>query len=77
LHQNPVVIAPAHDGGYVLLGLSQFDASIFQYMVWSTELVFKETIQRIERLGWRVTQLETLRDIDEPTDLAFLPFEFK
>jgi rSAM/selenodomain-associated transferase 1 len=77
LHQNPVVIAPAHDGGYVLLGLSQFDASIFQDMVWSTELVFKETIQRIERLGWRVTQLETLRDIDEPTDLAFLPFEFK
>jgi len=77
LHQTPVVIAPAHDGGYVLLGLSQFDASIFQDMVWSTELVFKETMQRIERLGWRVTQLETLRDIDEPTDLAFLPVEFK
>jgi uncharacterized protein len=77
LHQTPVVIAPAHDGGYVLLGLSQFDASIFQDMAWSTDVVFQETMQRLERLGWRVTQLETLRDIDEPTDLAFLPVEFK
>jgi glycosyltransferase A (GT-A) superfamily protein (DUF2064 family) len=39
--------------------------------------VFQETMHRIERLGWRVTQLETLRDIDEPGDLAFLPVEFK
>lgn len=77
LHQTPVVIAPAHDGGYVLLGLSQFDASIFQDMAWSTDVVFQETMQRLGRLGWRVTQLETLRDIDEPTDLAFLPVEFK
>lgn len=77
LYQTPVVIAPAHDGGYVLLGLSQFDASIFQDMAWSTNVVFQETMHRIERLGWRVTLLETLRDIDEPTDLAFLPVEFK
>lgn len=77
LRQDPVVIAPAHDGGYVLLGLSQFDASIFQDMAWSTNVVFQETMHRIERLGWRVTLLETLRDIDEPTDLAFLPVEFK
>lgn len=77
LHQTPVVIAPAHDGGYVLLGLSQFDTSIFQDMAWSTNVVFQETMHRIERLGWRVTLLETLRDIDEPTDLAFLPVEFK
>ena len=77
LRQAPVVIAPALDGGYVLLGLSQFDASIFQDMVWSTDVVFQETMQRIKRLGWRATQLETLRDIDEPADLAFLPNEFK
>jgi rSAM/selenodomain-associated transferase 1 len=77
VRQNPVVIAPALDGGYVLLGLSQFDASIFQDMVWGTDRVFQETMHRIERLGWRVTQLETLRDIDEPGDLAFLPLEFK
>jgi rSAM/selenodomain-associated transferase 1 len=77
LRQNPVVIAPALDGGYVLLGLSQFDASIFQDMVWSTDRVFQETMHRVERLGWHVTQMETLRDIDEPGDLAFLPVKFK
>ena len=77
LRQDPVVIAPAHDGGYVLLGLSQFDASIFQDMTWSTDQVFRETMHRIEYLGWHVTQLDTLRDIDEPEDLAFLPIEFK
>ncbi len=77
LRQDPVVIAPAHDGGYVLLGLSQFDASIFQDMVWSTDQVFQETMHRIEHLGWHVTQLDTLRDIDKPEDLAFLPIEFK
>lgn len=77
LRQDPVVIAPALDGGYVLIGLSQFESSIFQNMMWSTDSVFRETIRRIDRLGWRVTQLETLRDIDEPADLEFLPVEFK
>jgi len=77
LHQDSIVIAPALDGGYVLLGLNQFDASIFQGMVWSTDGVFQETMHRVERLGWRVTQLQTLRDIDEPSDLAYLPVEFK
>jgi len=77
LHHDSVVIAPALDGGYVLLGLNQFDASIFQDMAWSTDGVFRETMHRVERLGWRVTQLQTLRDIDEPSDLAYLPVEFK
>ena len=77
LTYDPVVIAPALDGGYVLLGLRQFDASIFQGIAWSTDDVFQETMNRIVRLGWRMTQLEKLRDIDEPIDLAFLPVEFK
>lgn len=77
LVQDTVVIAPALDGGYVLLGLSQFDSSIFQDIVWSTDTVFKETMARIVHLNWRVTQLETLRDIDEPEDLQYLPVELK
>lgn len=77
LHQDSAVIAPALDGGYVLLGLSTLDPSIFQDIVWSTGTVFKETMARITRLKWRVTQLETLRDIDEPEDLQYLPIELK
>ena len=72
-----LVLGPALDGGYVLIGLSQFESSIFQNMMWSTDSVFRETIRRIDLLGWRVTQLETLRDIDESADLAFLPDAFK
>jgi hypothetical protein len=72
-----VVIAPASDGGYVLLGLSECDPCIFQDIVWSTDSVFKETMARIASLNWRVTQLETLRDIDEPEDLQYLPVELK
>jgi rSAM/selenodomain-associated transferase 1 len=77
LRENSAVIAPAMDGGYVLLGLSEFDPSIFRDIIWSTDSVFKETMVRIARLNWRVTQLETLRDIDQPEDLNFLPVEFK
>ena len=77
LYQDSAVIAPALDGGYVLLGLSEFDPSIFRDIVWSTETVFTETMLRISRLNWRVTQLDTLRDIDEAEDLNFLPVEFK
>lgn len=77
LYQDCAVIAPALDGGYVLLGLSEFDPSIFQDIVWSTNSVFKETMARIAHLNWRVTQLETLRDIDEPDDLQYLPIELK
>jgi len=77
LAQGSVVIAPASDGGYVLLGLSECDPCIFQDIVWSTDSVFKETMARIASLNWRVTQLETLRDIDEPEDLQYLPVELK
>lgn len=77
LDHAPVVIAPALDGGYVLLGLSQFESSIFHNMMWSTDSVLRETLRRIDCLGWRVTQLETLRDIDQPRDLVFLPDAFK
>lgn len=77
LHKDSAVIAPAFDGGYVLLGLSTFDSSIFKDIVWSTDTVFKETMARVIRLNWRLTQLETLRDIDEPEDLQYLPLELK
>lgn len=74
---HPVAIAPALDGGYVLLGLREFDASLFQDITWSTSTVCAETLARIHKLGWTAAQLATLRDIDEPEDLAFLPEAFK
>ena len=70
LESHDAVIHPALDGGYALLGLRRFDASIFSGIQWSTETVASDTIARIEALGWTLYVGETLRDIDEPADLA-------
>jgi uncharacterized protein len=67
------VLYPAADGGYPLLGLHVFDASLFEAMPWSTPAVAGLTLACLEALGWRVWVGETLRDIDEPGDLACLP----
>jgi len=70
LESHDAVIHPTFDGGYALLGLRRFDASIFAGIAWSTSSVARETIGRIGALGWSLHLGETLRDIDEPEDLA-------
>ena len=69
LESHDAVMHPAKDGGYVLLGLSRFDPSLFSGIVWSNDTVGTSTRARIETLGWRLLVGETLRDIDEPSDL--------
>ena len=72
LNSHDAVIHPAVDGGYALLGLSRFDSSIFSGIAWSTASVAADTIARIEALGWSLHVGDTLRDVDEPEDLAQL-----
>jgi hypothetical protein len=69
LERHDAVIHPAEDGGYVLLGLRRFDASLFEGIAWSTNTVAEETLARIDALGWSIDIRETLADIDEPSDL--------
>jgi rSAM/selenodomain-associated transferase 1 len=66
-------LIPALDGGYVLLGLNQYDASVFSGIAWSTSSVAVATQERIQALHWRVETLASLHDIDEPADLQYLP----
>lgn len=73
LQHAQATLVPAFDGGYVLLGLNRFDSSIFSGITWSTNSVLNETMARLNRLGWRVNTLPTLHDIDEPSDLKYLP----
>jgi len=73
LASHDAVLYPAVDGGYPLLGLRAFDDSLFADMPWSTDAVARLTLERMAALGWRVWVGETLRDIDEPGDLAWLP----
>lgn len=72
LERSDAVMHPALDGGYVLLGLRRFDTSLFRGIAWSTASVAAETEARVRALGWSLEVRESLRDVDEPEDLAAL-----
>lgn len=73
LETHQAVLHPAHDGGYVLLGLAAYHASLFGDMPWSTADVAALTRQRLAVLGWRAAIGRAMHDVDEPADLAHLP----
>lgn len=62
------VLGPAIDGGYYLLGMSQFYPSIFSDIPWSSEDVCTITMKRIESLGKSMFLLPKLSDIDTVDD---------
>lgn len=72
LSQNDVVIGPATDGGYVLLGLKKAHVSLFEGIAWGTEVVYEQTIEKIKGLGLDYAALSALADIDRPEDLDLL-----
>lgn len=70
LDRGPVVLGPAADGGYVLVGLSAPLPELFTGMPWGTSEVMDETRRRLQAMDVTWSELETLADIDEPPDLA-------
>ncbi len=73
LGSNHVVLGPATDGGYTLIGLSAARPEIFSGIPWGTEKVLAATLQKLSAGGVRFSLLETLSDVDRPEDLqAFL-----
>lgn len=69
---HTVVIGPAEDGGYVLLGLRSTEVNLFSDMPWGTEQVFSQTLQRLREHGCAPALLPTLWDVDRPEDLGRL-----
>ncbi|MGI4762286.1 MAG: TIGR04282 family arsenosugar biosynthesis glycosyltransferase [Janthinobacterium lividum] len=69
LHHD-LVVGPADDGGYYLLGLSQLHPELFDNKDWSTATVLPDTLADAARLNLRVAQLPTLHDVDSAQDLA-------
>ena len=74
---NEVVIGPAEDGGYVLIGLSRCDPELFRDIPWGGPEVMAETRRRIASLAWRLSELPVLWDVDRPEDLGRLPQEMR
>jgi rSAM/selenodomain-associated transferase 1 len=68
-----VVLGPARDGGYVLLGLRRFAPELFLDIEWGSHSVLATTLARVRKLGWTSSLLRELVDIDRPEDLPHLP----
>ena len=67
---DDAVFLPAEDGGYVLIGLRQAEASLFTDMPWGSDKVMAETRRRLLQAGLRWQEPVLLWDVDEPEDLA-------
>jgi uncharacterized protein len=67
-----VVLGPAIDGGYYLIGLKHPHVALFEDIAWSTERVFRQTIDRATSLGLPVVTLPTWYDVDDETSLGWL-----
>ena len=64
LQTHDVVLGPATDGGYWLIGLRQLQPILFRGVHWSTKDVYAETIQHVEHAGLSVRLLRELADVD-------------
>ncbi|NJM51243.1 MAG: glycosyltransferase [Sphingomonadales bacterium] len=73
LQNYEVVIGPAEDGGYYLIGITRPIPKLFTNMPWSSEQVLPETLTRLADMGIAPLLLETLADCDRPEDLARWP----
>jgi rSAM/selenodomain-associated transferase 1 len=72
LRDVDAVIAPAEDGGYVLVGLATPIPSMFEAMAWGSAAVMESTRERLRRarVPWR--EMRTFWDVDRPDDYARL-----
>ncbi len=69
LENFDVILGPAKDGGYYLLGLKQIYRELFKNKQWSTNTVLPDTLADVNRLGLTYFLLPTLSDIDVLEDL--------
>lgn len=69
LDRHDLVIGPAEDGGYYLIGLKAPQPELFEAISWGQSCVFAETMAIAERRRLSVALLDPLPDIDRPEDL--------
>lgn len=69
LHDHDVVLGPAYDGGYYLIGVAEPSFELFEGIAWSTDKVLGQTLGIAAEQGHTCALLEPLRDIDTADDL--------
>lgn len=72
LEDHDLVLGPAADGGYYLIGMNSFFPELFTEIDWGTERVYEQTQKICSRLGLKIAVLPILHDIDRPEDLNLL-----
>jgi rSAM/selenodomain-associated transferase 1 len=77
LHEpgDRVVLGPAADGGYYLIGMKDFHERLFEAIDWSTERVYRQTIMRAGEIGLPVAALAEWYDVDDEDSLTLLAHE--
>lgn len=68
LRDHDVVVGPAKDGGYYLLGMKELQPELFHHKSWSTESVLDQTLADIHQLHLSYALLPELNDIDQKED---------
>lgn len=72
LATHQAVVTPAEDGGYVLIGLRQADARVFDNVAWGSEQVMAQTRARLREIGWLWREFAPLWDVDRKEDVERL-----
>lgn len=68
---NDIVLGPANDGGYALIGANKINQSVFNDISWSTNKVLQQTQDKIKGLHWKSTCMPLVRDIDTFSDYRY------
>lgn len=68
LDQSDLVLGPAMDGGYYLIGMKRRSDFLFEGIFWSTELVLSQTLALAAAQGMQTSLLPVLEDIDTLED---------
>jgi len=72
LDKSDVVLGPAKDGGYYLVGMKKLHTALFQDIDWSTEKVLSQTLKKVQSLTLSHNLLPELSDLDRFDDFQFL-----
>lgn len=72
LNSNDVVLGPAKDGGYYMLGMKQMHKELFEDIPWSTKNVLLDTINICKKLNLKYHLHPVLSDIDTVEDVKVL-----
>lgn len=77
LEHNELVIGPATDGGYVLIGGQRISPEIFANTRWSSEQVLEQCLRNIRDAGYSHQCLAPQQDIDTPEDFLHNQFQLQ